>query len=79
MILFTILKNLKSKLLLILGAIVGVLMLYISALKKAALRKELEQEKASSDYKGKANKALKEGLEDENKPIKRGYFDDGGS
>ena len=77
MMIYSWLTGLKNKIVPILGAILGVLMLYISALKRAALRKELNQQKAGSDYKDRANKALSKGLENEaKKPTNRGYFDD---
>ena len=65
----------KSKLALIVGAIIGLLLLYINALQKVALRKELKRQKSVSDTKDKANEALIKGVENESKPIHRGYFD----
>ena len=71
----TWLINLKSKLVVIFGAIAGLLLLYTSHLKKVALRKELKQTKAVSESKDKANEALVKGVGNESKKIKRGYFD----
>ena len=71
----TWLLNLKSKLALILGAAFGFALLYISALKRTALKKELNQQKATSKAKDKASQALNEGLSNESKQINRGYFD----
>ena len=69
-------NKLKSQLVLLLGAILGGLLLYISALKRAALRKEINLQKGKSNYKDRANEALSEGLENEaKKPTNRGYFD----
>ena len=72
----TWLINLKSKLVVIFGAIAGLLLLYSSHLKKVALRKELKQTKAVSKAKDKSNKALVEGIENENKDNTLDYFDD---
>ncbi len=65
---------LKSKLVLIGGAIIAALALYISVLKNKALKKEIKQVKAVSKVKDKANKALVKGVENENKDNRRGYF-----
>ena len=70
----TWLLNLKGKLALILGAALGFAILYINVLKNIALKKEIKQQKAVSKVKDKANKALVEGLENESKDTKRGYF-----
>ncbi len=67
---------LKSKLLLIGGAAIGFLLLYISVLKRAALQKEVNLSNSKSKQKDAANKAAMEGLQNEAKPAKRGYFDD---
>ena len=72
----TWLLNLKSKLALILGAVIGVLLLIVSAQRRGALKKELKQQKAVSKVKDKANSALVEGIENESKTVKRGYFND---
>ncbi len=66
---------LKSKLVLIGGAIIATLALYISVLKNKALKKEIKQVKAVSKVKDKANKALVEGVENENKDNTLDYFD----
>lgn len=76
MTIFTWLSNLKNKLVLILGATVSVLLLYISALRKAALQKELTRQKNASKRRDRAWEALHDGINEENKPVKRGYFDD---
>ena len=68
--------SLKSKLMLIGGAVIGILMLYISSLKKDAVEKELKQVKAVAKHKDKAVEVLHEKLAEENKPVKRGYFND---
>jgi len=65
----------KSKLALIVGAIIGILLLYIGALKRIALQRELDHSKAVSKGRDKANEALIKGVENESKPIHRGYFD----
>ena len=75
---YTFLSNLKNRLVLLLGAILGVLLLYISALKRAALQKDLDQIKAASKARDRYTDAFIKGIEDENKPIKRGYFDGSG-
>ena len=72
----TWLLKLKSQLALIVGAIIGLLILYIGVLKRAALRKELKQQKAVSNYKDRANEALIKGVENESKDNTLDYFDD---
>ena len=72
----TWLINLKSKLALIVGAIIGLLILYINVLKNIALKKELKQQKAVSNYKDCANEALIKGVENESKDNTLDYFDD---
>ena len=72
---FTWLTKLKSQLVLILGALVSGLLLYISAQKQAVLRKEIERQKGVSKARDRYTNALKEGLENEAKKVKRGYFD----
>ncbi len=67
---------LKGKLALIVGAVIGLLILYINILKSAALKKEIKQQKARSNYRDKANEALIEGLENESKDNTLDYFDD---
>ena len=67
---------LKSKFVLIGGAIISFLLLYVGYLKNAALRKEVKQQKAVSKGKDKANEALVKGVENESKKVKRGYFSD---
>ena len=38
------------------------------------LKKEIKQQKATSKAKDKSNEALVKGIENESKPITRGYF-----
>ena len=71
---FTWFSKLKSQLVLLLGVGISILLLYISALKRAALRKEINLQKGKSNYKDRANEALSKGLENEAKKPKRGYF-----
>ena len=67
----------KSKLILLFGGIIGLLLLYISALKNRALRKEIQIKNSVSEAKDNANDAMMEGLENEaRKPIYRDYFND---
>ncbi len=71
---FTWFTGLRTKLLGILIAVVGFMALYINVLKKDALQKEIKNLRATSRGKDKANKALSDGLENENVKVKRGYF-----
>ena len=73
---FTILHKLKSQFALLLAAIIGFLALYISVLKQTALKRTLKREKGLSKGRDKANEALNKGIDNENKPTGRGYFDD---
>ncbi|MDC0529217.1 hypothetical protein OAO19_03000 [Gammaproteobacteria bacterium] len=71
--------KLQATLVLVAGAVISALMLYISALKRDALQKELKQKKDTSERKDKAWESMNEGIAEENKPTKRGYFNDGDS
>lgn len=68
-------SGLKSKLVLVLGAAVGILLLYVEHLKNKALKKELKATKHKHEVETKANEALSKGLQEEAKPVNRGYFD----
>ena len=61
---------------LIFGAIIASLFLYVSALKRIAISTELSQKEALSKHKDKANDALAKGLENEAVKPSRGYFSD---
>jgi predicted acylesterase/phospholipase RssA len=74
---------LKDKLLLIMGAIIAALIAYSGILRgqKQKLKSKHDKERADRmeelyDAKTKAVDAMQEGLDNEAKPAKRGYFDD---
>lgn len=69
------LKMIYSKLVLILGMMLGFALLYISALKRVALEKELKETELKLKSKAKAQEALLNGLRHEGTPVKRGHFD----
>lgn len=76
------LTTLKSKLLLVMGGVIGVLLLFIRMMFSRNVRLKRQQEKQRHDqfeelYKRKidAVNKMKEGLRNESKPATRGHFD----
>jgi hypothetical protein len=72
----------KEKMLLVLTGVVGVLMLYIniqsrmrSKEKQKQLEGKIKQKEKLSKAKQNAVDTMVEGLENEKKPVNRGYFD----
>lgn len=57
------------------GAMIGILLLYVKTLETGALKRKLKREQDASKVTKKANDALNEGLGRESEKVSRGYFD----
>ena len=66
----------KSKLALIVTGIISILLLIISAQRRAVLQREIDLNKSVSKGRDKANEALIKGVENEAKDNTLDYFDD---
>lgn len=67
--------KLKSQLVLVMGALIGILILYVKQLENGALKRKLKRQQQQAEANNRANEALNKGLGRESEKVTRGYFD----